>query len=59
MFDVLFPSAPLKGRLKVGKLAARESKLTFYTRFGWLTPWIGLALALVCWIRMLVPVKRS
>ena len=37
----------------------RESKLTFYTRFGWLTPWVVLALATVCWIKMLVPVKRS
>ena len=28
----------------------RETKLTFYTRCGWLTPWVALALAAICWL---------
>ena len=36
----------------------RESKLTFYTRFGWLTPWAVLAVAAVCWVGLLWPRKR-
>lgn len=31
----------------------RESRLTFYTRFGWLCPWIVLAIAAALWVRML------
>ena len=33
----------------------RESRLTFYTRWGWLTPWCLLAAAGVCWIILLLP----
>ncbi len=43
---------PLIGTMK------RESGLTFYTRVGWLVPWLGLCAATVCWIVMLLPPKR-
>jgi len=33
----------------------RESKLTFYTRHGWLTPWIFLTIAFIGWIALLIP----
>lgn len=33
----------------------RESRLTFYTRCGWLTPWVLLGLAAVCWLGLLRP----
>jgi len=35
----------------------RESRLTFYTRAGWLTPWVVLAIAALCWIVLLMPQK--
>ncbi|QTN32863.1 hypothetical protein HZ994_11175 [Akkermansiaceae bacterium] len=31
----------------------RETKLTFYTRYGWLFPWIVLTAAAALWLRML------
>lgn len=33
----------------------RETKLTFYTRFGWLTPWVVLVVAVVIWILLMLP----
>lgn len=33
----------------------RESRLTFYTRFGWLTPWVLLVLAAMSWVLMILP----
>lgn len=36
----------------------RESKLTFYTRFGWLTPWMVLAITGVCWLLLLLPISK-
>lgn len=33
----------------------REARLTFYTRFGWLTPWLVLGVAGVWWILLLLP----
>ncbi|MES2659532.1 MAG: nitrilase-related carbon-nitrogen hydrolase [Verrucomicrobiota bacterium] len=42
---------PISGILK------RETKLTFYTRFGWLTPWCVLGLAAVGWVFLLLPIK--
>jgi apolipoprotein N-acyltransferase len=33
----------------------RESRLTFYTRFGWLTPWCVLAVALGWWVLLIIP----
>lgn len=40
---------PLIGTLR------RESQLTFYTRWGWLTPWVVLGLSAVCWLGLLRP----
>jgi apolipoprotein N-acyltransferase len=33
----------------------RRSVQTFYTRWGWLTPWLLLGAAAVCWIALLLP----
>lgn len=44
---------PLTGTIR------RETKLTFYTRHGWLTPWLTLAAAAVWWVILLVPRKRN
>ena len=33
--------------------------LTPYTRFGWLTPWVALALAAVCWVGLVVKAVRE
>lgn len=49
------------GAMRQGPLIGairRESKLTFYTRFGWLVPWCVLGLAVVCWI-MLVALQNK
>jgi apolipoprotein N-acyltransferase len=35
----------------------RERELTFYTRWGWLTPWCVLVLAACGWIGMFLPSK--
>ena len=49
--------------LKQGPLIGtirRETKLTFYTRFGWLTPWCVLGVAVVWWLILVVlPNKRN
>ena len=37
----------------------RGTKLTFYTRYGWLFPWCALGLAAVCWLALVFPVKRT
>lgn len=44
---------PISGTMK------RETALTIYTRFGWLTPWCMLAVAGVCWILLLIPQKQT
>ena len=41
----------ISGRLK------RETKVTFFTRFGWLVPWCVLASGAVCWLILLLPVR--
>ncbi len=46
------------GALEQGALAGsirRETRLTFYTRFGWLVPWGLLAGAVGCWIILMIP----
>jgi apolipoprotein N-acyltransferase len=62
---VIDPDGQLHGRLGamvsgtlVGSLR-RETRLTFYTRFGWLTPWGLLAAAAACWIGLLLPGRRG
>lgn len=37
----------------------RETALTFYTRAGWLVPWIALAAAGGCWILLLLPRRKN
>lgn len=46
------------GALRQGTISGimkRESKLTFYTRFGWLTPWGVLGVAGMWWVVLFVP----
>lgn len=53
--QVIDPNGQVHGRLGAmvgGTLFGsmrRESRLTFYTRFGWLTPWVVLAVAVGWW----------
>lgn len=35
----------------------RETKLTFYTRFGWLVPWALLGIAAAFWTILVLPVR--
>lgn len=63
--QVIDPAGQLHGRLGamvsgtlVGNLK-KETRLTVYTRFGWLTPWGMLAAALVCWTGLLLPGRRD
>ena len=49
------------GALQQGVISGtlqREFKITFYTRFGWLTPWVLLALAALGWVKMILPRKN-
>ena len=43
----------------ISGILKRETNLTFYTRFGWLTPWCVLALAAVGWTCLFLPLKQS
>jgi apolipoprotein N-acyltransferase len=48
------------GALEAGPISGimrRETRLTFYTRFGWLTPWCVLVVAAIGWLKMLLPFK--
>lgn len=50
------------GALQQGSISGimkRETKLTFYTRFGWLVPWGVLGVAGVWWVVLLIPAKRA
>lgn len=57
--QLIDPSGHLHARLgamqqgKISGILKRETKLTFYTRFGWLFPWIVLGTATAIWIRMI------
>ncbi|MCU0778761.1 MAG: hypothetical protein MUF86_14005 [Akkermansiaceae bacterium] len=49
------------GALEQGVLAGRirrENQMTFYTRYGWLTPWGVLVVAGVCWIGLLLKRRK-
>jgi apolipoprotein N-acyltransferase len=37
----------------------KESTFTFYTRYGWIAPWLVLAAATICWILLIFPVKNG
>jgi apolipoprotein N-acyltransferase len=63
--QVIDPAGQVHGRLGamaggtlVGTLR-RETRTTFYTRFGWLTPWGMLAGAGTCWIGLLLAGRRD
>jgi apolipoprotein N-acyltransferase len=43
----------------ISGLLKRETKLTFYTRFGWLIPWGILAIGAVCWLILLLPSRMK
>ena len=63
--QVINPHGQVHGRLGAmvsGTLAGtilRETRLTFYTRSGWLTPWLVLAAAAAWWIGLLLPRRRD
>jgi apolipoprotein N-acyltransferase len=58
--QIIDPKGQLHARmdaLKQGTVQGvmkRETALTFYTRYGWLTPWCALAVAVVCWATLLM-----
>lgn len=63
--QVIDPNGRLHGRLGamvsgtlVGSLR-RETRLTFYTRFGWLTPWAVLVAAAGWWAALMIPSRRG
>jgi apolipoprotein N-acyltransferase len=43
----------------ISGIMMRETRLTFYTRFGWLVPWAVFVVATGCWIWMVIPLKRT
>ncbi len=50
------------GALEQGTLVAsvkREKRITGYTRFGWLAPWMILGVAALGWLKLLLPVKKK
>ena len=49
---------PMKQGVLTGALN-RETRLTFYTRFGWLMSWCLLAAAVVSWIALLMPRRAA
>lgn len=63
--QIISPSGTVQARLeslKQGPLIGsmkRETRLTFYTRFGWLVPWCVLGVAAVGWAALLWPVRPS
>jgi len=63
--QLIDPNGHLHARLaalRQGTLSGtlrRETKLTFYTRFGWLVPWCVLGIASICWLAVIMPRKRQ
>jgi apolipoprotein N-acyltransferase len=63
--QIIDPSGHVHARLgalqqgTISGVMKRETKLTFYTRFGWLIPWGSLALASILWLILLLPRKRA
>ena len=62
--QVIDPNGMVHGRLgamEEGSLLGtlrRESGFTFYTRIGWLTPWVVLGVTSALWILLLWPKRR-
>lgn len=58
--QLIDPSGHLHARLgameqgEISGTLKRETKLTYYTRFGWLFPWLVLTIAAALWIRLLL-----
>jgi apolipoprotein N-acyltransferase len=48
---------PMKQGVMTGVLR-KETRLTFFTRYGWLTPWFLLGFAIVLWGRLLLTRPR-
>ena len=63
--QVIDPAGHIHGRLGAmtsGILTGsvgRETRLTFYTRHGWLTPWAVLVAAAGWWAALLIPGRRG
>lgn len=63
--QIIDPSGHVHARLAaleqgtISGLMKRESKLTFFTRFGWLFPWCVLGTAGVCWLFLLLSRKHE
>lgn len=50
------------GALEQGVLSgslAKRSDITFYTRWGWMFPWGVLVVAILCWVALLLPVRKK
>ncbi len=43
----------------ISGIMKRDTKLTFYTRFDWLTPWLVLAITCGCWLFLLLSSGRK
>ena len=62
--QIIDPNGNVQSRLgasaqgPITGIMRRETELTFYTRCGWLVPWISLSLAAAGWIVMLFPVRK-
>lgn len=63
--QVIDPNGQLHARLPalaegvITGTLRRETELTFYTRFGWLIPWVVLVAAAVVWVTLLWPRGRK
>lgn len=43
---------PMKQGVMTGAIG-KETRLTFFTRYGWLTPWLILSAAILLWLKLL------
>ncbi len=63
--QLIDPNGHLHARLPalqqgtISGILKRETAQTFYTRFGWLTPWVVLAAATCGWVILVLPRKRT
>jgi apolipoprotein N-acyltransferase len=59
--QIIDPTGRVHGRLESGKQEALigtihpRNGLTFFTRFGWFTPWLTLSAAAITWIAIIIP----
>jgi len=42
----------------ISGVLGRETRLTFYTRAGWLVPWCLLGVAAIGWLLLMIPASR-